>query len=1496
MGGVAFGEGAGLRVFVSHTSEFREFPRGGSYVAAVERAVSACGHVVVDMADFPAGDLPPAELCAERVQSCDVYVGVLGTRYGSPVRERPELSYTELEFEAATEAGLKRLVFLLDTKAEETGIPASGLVDLEFGARQEQFRRRVRDSGLVTQSFSDPAVLGQLVERSLRELSRRPVTGTSAGGVSAAGVPLGAAARDPGAVFTAVGLSGFTGREWLAAGVDEFMAANPCGYVLIEAEAGLGKTAFAAWLVKTRGYLTHFSRYSAGTSVPGALGNLAAQLIMRFGLDEQAPGGMLPEWARTPEGFESLLGTAARAAGRRGPVVLVADGLDEADAPAGGLPFGLPLLLPDGVFVIGTYRTGRSPRRPDAPFTVLAIGRQDPRNRHDIDEYLAGQAAEEVLAARLAEAGTDPAAFTAVLAQRCGGVWVYLRYVLQELRIGLRRPDEVSDLPAGLHSYYADQVRRWQQGPAWQAGLLPLLATLGAAGEPLTAATLARLAGDLDAADAQRWCNLTVRPLLTTVRQPGAGGPLRYEIYHASFRELLNGSAGDWPGSPSDQGYELVVLAGELGQATAAAHFRISNIYLERFGGLDAGLPVLAADPAAAGIDGGYPLRHLARHLCAAGRAQDLHSLLAAGHPAGGDRAVNTWFAAHDYADTVTGYLADIALARADSAAAADRDLSAGHPAPALGMEIRYALIAASIASMAGKIPADLLGHLIRMKVWSPRRGLDHARRIVDSRSRLDALLAVCGQLDAEDQPPVLAQALAAATAITDDFARAQALTGIAPHLPADLLAQALAAATAITGDAARAAVLTGLAPQLPEADQPPVLAQALAAATAITDNAARAAVLTGLAPQLPEADRPPVLAQALAAATAITDNAARAAVLTGLAPQLPEADQPPVLARALAAATAITNAPDRAQALTGIAPQLPEADRPPVLARALAAATTITNDFFRARALTGLARQLPEADQPPVLARALAAATAITDDAARAQALTGIAPHLPADLLAQALAAATAITDDAARARALTGLARQLPEADQPPVLARALAAATAITGDSDRARALTGLARQLPEADQPPVLARALAAATAITRDYYRAQALTGIAPHLPADLLAQALAAATAITGDAARAEALTGLAPQLPADLLARALAAATAITNDSDRARALTGIAPQLPQADRPPVLAQALAAATTGAGDSDRATVLTGLARQLPEADRTPVLARALAAATAIPRDSDRARALTGLAPQLPEADRPPVLAQALAAATAITDDFARARALTGIAPQLPADLLARALAAATTITRDYYRAQALTGIAPQLPADLLAQALAAATAITNDSDRARALTGLAPQLPEADRTPVLARALAAATAITNDSDRARALTGLAPQLPEADRTPVLARALAAATAITRDSDRAQALTGLAPQLPADLLAQAQGSAPRDQQTLVALLERAWAVHTRGAPLTYVASLRDCLTGINRDACLGILVAAAPAIAATGGIAALRQCAHGVSDVYLWWP
>jgi tetratricopeptide (TPR) repeat protein len=245
------GDGDIWRVFISHTSELQEFPRGRSYVSEVKQAITAAGHVVVDMSAFPAADQPPAELCEERVRGCDVYVVVLGTRYGSPVRDRPAVSYTELEFDTATRAGLSRLVFMLDPNAETVSIPPAQLMDREFGDRQDAFRRRVRDSGLITQSFADPATLGQLVERSLRELAdtrRRISSGIQREQVPAEPQPVRSSkfVNPP----PAVAPTWFQGRQIETGLLAKYVTDPGIRMVTVLGRGGIGKTAMVCRLLK----------------------------------------------------------------------------------------------------------------------------------------------------------------------------------------------------------------------------------------------------------------------------------------------------------------------------------------------------------------------------------------------------------------------------------------------------------------------------------------------------------------------------------------------------------------------------------------------------------------------------------------------------------------------------------------------------------------------------------------------------------------------------------------------------------------------------------------------------------------------------------------------------------------------------------------------------------------------------------------------------------------------------------------------------------------------------------------------------------------------------------------------------------------------------------------------------------------------------------------------------------------------------------------------
>jgi Tetratricopeptide repeat/Domain of unknown function (DUF4062)/NB-ARC domain len=314
------------RVFLSHTGELRGFPPGGSFVAAAERTVIRVGDAIADMAYFTARDSKPAQYCQDLVRGCDVYVGLIGLRYGSLVRDQPSVSYTELEFDTATGAGIPRLMFLFDPGE---GVPLPGQLldqDPALRERQQVFREKVRNSGVTVATFATAGELELQLLQALYDLKGlRPAAGAAAGGLPGVwNVP----SRNP----------NFIGREHeLGSLRDELAGHQRVTVHALHGMGGIGKTQTAAEYAHR-----HAADYDlvwwVNAEQPALIGDQFARLGAELGLpqvDDQAV----------------MLAAVHRALRSRGRWLLVFD--NAASAPEVG-----PLLPGGSGHVLITTRCG----------------------------------------------------------------------------------------------------------------------------------------------------------------------------------------------------------------------------------------------------------------------------------------------------------------------------------------------------------------------------------------------------------------------------------------------------------------------------------------------------------------------------------------------------------------------------------------------------------------------------------------------------------------------------------------------------------------------------------------------------------------------------------------------------------------------------------------------------------------------------------------------------------------------------------------------------------------------------------------------------------------------------------------------------------------------------------------------------------------------------------------------------------------------------------
>jgi tetratricopeptide (TPR) repeat protein len=339
------------QVFVSHTSDMALFPTDRSFVQAALDGIGRAGMASVDMRYFAARNGKPSDYCQQRVRGCEIYVALIGFRYGSIV---PGLavSYTELEYEAASAAGLPRLIFLL--KEEPTGQPLRA-TEADRGPA-EAFRQRLREAGLIVRTFASAAGLELEVFHALTDLA---FSGLHSPGPA----PVPRAVRYSLPPDTAA----FTGRDTeldrITAGVTD--AAGSGGVVTIDGMPGVGKTALAVHVAHRlrerfpdRQWFVDLLAHTPGQD-PVVAQTALAGLLAAAGMDTRTLpgelGGLAGLWRDRLAGQRSLLildnaASSAQVApllpGGDGCLVLVTSRRHLGDLPGAVVPVLLDALAP----------------------------------------------------------------------------------------------------------------------------------------------------------------------------------------------------------------------------------------------------------------------------------------------------------------------------------------------------------------------------------------------------------------------------------------------------------------------------------------------------------------------------------------------------------------------------------------------------------------------------------------------------------------------------------------------------------------------------------------------------------------------------------------------------------------------------------------------------------------------------------------------------------------------------------------------------------------------------------------------------------------------------------------------------------------------------------------------------------------------------------------------------------------------------------------------
>jgi AAA ATPase domain len=338
----------------------------------------------------------------------------------------------------------------------------------------------------------------------------------------------------------------FVGREALLARLDELLVDDGADrWVVITGGPGMGKSAIlSAWLArrKAAGAVVphHFIRRGAYDWDDPAqmVGSLVAQLDERFpGAREPDTGARMHPAARLAKALSRVSEQELGPHGER--LVVLIDGLDEYDPPAGALPGDplaafLPHALPRGVSFLCASR----PRHPyvsslearDGDFVQLDLDASDRAADNDATVRTFWESADGPL-------GLD-ARFVDEAVARAGGNVQHAVQLRRHVAATPAQQRRVEDIPRGLGALIE---RTWER-IAHDAVVVEGLGILCAAREALTLDELGAVAAWT--ADATRRAFLRgAKEVLVETQRPD--GQREYRLHHDSIRAHIAQVIGD---------------------------------------------------------------------------------------------------------------------------------------------------------------------------------------------------------------------------------------------------------------------------------------------------------------------------------------------------------------------------------------------------------------------------------------------------------------------------------------------------------------------------------------------------------------------------------------------------------------------------------------------------------------------------------------------------------------------------------------------------------------------------------------------------------------------------------------------------------------------------------------------------------------------------------------------------------------------------------------